>query len=433
MGLLTQTPRGTRDILPEEQKYWQFVRITFQKKCEAFGCGRIDTPIFEYGEIFSKSLGESSDIVTKEMFEARRAGGAALEKEDERLLILRPEITAGVMRAYIQHGMKTWSQPVKLYYEGPCFRYERPQAGRLRQFYQFGVEIVGDAGALMDASVIFLAWQIFQKLGLSDNIIVDVNSVGCAECRPKMKKKLVEYFEKFLANLCADCNRRFIENPLRILDCKEPSCQRIINSAPQIIDSLCTPCKSHFREVLENLDNLQIPYNLNPRLVRGLDYYTRTVFEFYEANDTNRQAALLGGGRYDNLLKMFGQLPTPAIGFGAGMERIIEKIKEKGIDVPEPKMADICIAQIGDKAQKKCLSLVADLEKEGYETACILGKESLKSQLRVAGKMKAKICLILGQREVLDNSIIVRYMDEGSQETVKMTQLAKVLKEKFVK
>lgn len=437
MDQIYQTPRGTKDILPDEQKYWRYLRDIFEKKCEAFGCGRIDTPVFEYSDIFQRSLGEESDIITKEMFEVRRATStsAQLEKtenDDKRMLVLRPEMTAGVVRSYIQHGMKTWSQPVKLYYEALNFRYERPQAGRYRAFNQYGMEIFGDDDPFTDASVIFLAYQIMQKLGLKD-LSIDINSVGCATCRPKMKKKLVEYFEKFLPSLCVDCNRRFVTNPMRILDCKEEKCQRIATGAPQLMDILCPDCKGHFKEVLENLDNLEIPYNLNPRLVRGLDYYTKTVFEFYDKADTGRQASLLGGGRYDNLLKMFGQLSTPAIGFAIGVERLIDKIKEKQIEVPEIKTTDISIVQIGDRAQKKCLPLLAILEEKGYDATCILGKESLKGQLRIAAKMKSKIALIIGQREVLDNSIIVRDMDDASQETVKMAKLYDVLEAKFKK
>jgi len=431
-----QTPRGTRDILPDEQKYWRYLREIVTKKCETFGCGRIDTPIFEYAEVFQKSLGDESDIITKEMFEVRRATGVTeqledRDKEDTRLLVLRPEITASIARAYTQHGMKTWSQPVKLYYDGMCFRYERPQAGRLRSFNQFGVEIMGDDNPFTDASLIFLAYQIMQKLGLAKDLTIDINSVGCPTCRPKMKKKLTEYFEKFLPSLCVDCNRRYVSNPLRILDCKDDKCQRIISGAPQLIDSLCTDCKTHFKAVLENLDNLEIPYNLNPRLVRGLDYYTKTVFEVFDINDTNRQSSVLGGGRYDGLLKLFGQPQTPAVGFAAGSERLIEKIKSKGIEVPDVKSADVCIVQIGEKAQKKCLPLVVKLEEEGYDAACILGKESLKAQLRLASKMRAKIALIIGQREVLDNSVIVRDMDDASQETIKMAKLDEVLKSKL--
>jgi histidyl-tRNA synthetase len=433
MEKLFQTPRGTRDILPDDQIYWQFVKGAFQKKCETFGCGRIDTPIFEYADVFTKGLGESSDIVTKEMFEVRRVQNVEtkLEEEEKRLLIMRPEITASIMRAYVQHGMKIWPQPVKLYYEGPCFRYERPQAGRFRQFNQFGVEIIGDASPLMDASLIYLAWQIMEKIGMGDSITIDINSVGCPVCRPKIRKKLVEYFEKFLPDLCADCNRRYTENPLRILDCKNESCQKIVANAPQIIESICPECKAHFKEVLETLDSLQISYNLNSRLVRGLDYYTKTVFEIYETSDERRQATLLGGGRYDGLLKLFGEEQTPAVGFSAGLERLIEKVKEKNIEIPIPKMADVCIAQIGDKAQKKCLELVGELEKEGIEAACILGKESLKSQLRTASRMGVKYCLIIGQKEVLDKSLILRNMDDSSQETIKMTRLLEVLKQKL--
>lgn len=437
METLFQTPRGTKDILPDDQKYWRFLRETFTKKCEIFGCGRIDTPIFEYADIFQKGLGNESDIVSKEMYEVRRAGSTDIlaepEKEEKRILVLRPELTAGVVRSYIQHGMKTWSQPVKLYYEGPMFRYERPQAGRYREFSQFGVEIIGDDDPFIDASLIFLSYQIMQKLGLMKDLTIDINSVGCTVCRPKMRKKLVEYFEKFLPTLCVDCNRRYISNPLRILDCKDEKCQRVISGAPQLMDSLCPTCRTHFKAVLENLDNLEIPYNLNPRLVRGLDYYTKTVFEFYDNRDTNRQNTLLGGGRYDGLLKMFGEPQTPAIGFAAGLERIIEKIKEMGIEVPEARSTDICIVQIGEKAQKKCLPLVAELEEKGYDAACVLGKESLKGQLRLAAKMRAKIALIIGQREVLDNSVIVRDMDEASQETVKMTKLYEILEKKLNK
>ena len=367
------------------------------------------------------------------MFEVRRVQNVEtkLEEEEKRLLIMRPEITASIMRAYVQHGMKIWPQPVKLYYEGPCFRYERPQAGRFRQFNQFGVEIIGDASPLMDASLIYLAWQIMEKIGMGDSITIDINSVGCPVCRPKIRKKLVEYFEKFLPDLCADCNRRYTENPLRILDCKNESCQKIVANAPQIIESICPECKAHFKEVLETLDSLQISYNLNSRLVRGLDYYTKTVFEIYETSDERRQATLLGGGRYDGLLKLFGEEQTPAVGFSAGLERLIEKVKEKNIEIPIPKMADVCIAQIGDKAQKKCLELVGELEKEGIEAACILGKESLKSQLRTASRMGVKYCLIIGQKEVLDKSLILRNMDDSSQETIKMTRLLEVLKQKL--
>ena len=435
MAEVLKTPRGTKDILPEEQKIWRYLGDTVQKKCEAFGCSKIETPIFEYAEVFTKSLGSTSDIVTKEMYEVRRAQSIQQsldEKDESRPMVLRPEMTAGIVRSYLEQGMKTWTQPVKLYYEGaPCFRYERPQAGRFREHHQFGAEIIGDDDPLTDAFVIYLAFQIFKKVGLEKELTLDINSMGDKRCRPKMKKRLAEYFEKFLPSLCEDCNRRFVENPLRILDCKETKCQRIIAGAPQLIDILCDDCKNHFKAVLENLDNMQIPYNLNPKLVRGLDYYTKTVFEFYDAKDTTRQASLLGGGRYDDLIKLFGGPDTPAIGFAAGAERVVEKIKEKGIQIPEIKSADVCLVQIGDKARKKCLALLSSLEESGIDVACILGKESLKGQLRMAARMKARICLIVGQREALDNSVIVRNMDDGSQETIKLKKLIDVLKDRL--
>lgn len=436
MSLNLRSPRGTKDILPDEQKYWQYLSKTVEEKCSSFGCGKIDTPIFEYADVFTKSLGSSSDVVSKEMFEVRRANTVinSMEKNDEdSTMVLRPEYTAGIVRSYIEHGMKTWSQPVKLYYQGSCFRYDRPQAGRYRQFNTFGVEIIGDNDPLTDAALIFLGYRIFHQLGLTEDLIVDINSVGCSVCRVKMKKKLTEYFEKFLPDLCPDCNRRYLENPLRILDCKEVKCQRIIASAPQLVDTLCDDCKTHFKAVLENLDNLQIPYNLNPRLVRGLDYYTNTVFEFYAKSDTTRQACLLGGGRYNGLVKLFGETDTPAVGFGAGMERIIDKMKQSEMSIPEPSYTDVCIVQIGEKARKKSLPLLTQLENAGIKTACVLGKDSLKSQLRTASKMRAKICLIVGQKEAINNTAIVRDMIDSAQETYKLDKLVDLIKTKLGK
>lgn len=431
-----RTPRGAKDILPEDQKYHQYISSVVFDKCESFGCGKITTPIFEYAEVFMKSLGQTSDIVTKEMFEVRRAiNPTQIDNQDDekKVMVLRPEFTAGIVRSYVENGMKILPQPIKLYYEGPCFRYERPQAGRLRQFNQFGVEVFGDDDPLIDSSVIYLAYQILKKLGLAKNITIDINSVGCPACRPKMKKKLTEYFEKFLPTLCSDCNRRYVENPLRILDCKEEKCQKVIAGAPQIVDLLCNECKNHFKLVLENLDIMQIPYNLNPRLVRGLDYYTKTVFEFFDRNDSARQSTLLAGGRYDELVKTMGGADTPAVGWSAGIERLVEKIKATEIEVPIAGRAEVSIVQIGDKARKKCLPLLAELEDAGIKVTCILGKDSLKSQLRMASRMKSKVAVIIGQREVLDNSVIVRDMIDGVQETIKMEKLRAFLNAKLNK
>lgn len=434
MAKQIQNPRGTKDILPDEQNAWQYIYDIFQEKMNVFGAGRIETPIIEFAETFIRSIGKGTDIVDKEMFEVRRMATAAdtLDEEDSKTMVLRPEYTAGIMRSYIQNGMATWPQPVKLWYFGPAFRYERPQAGRYRIHWQCGLEVIGDSSSLTDTSLILLAWQFLKKLGLEKNLKLDINSIGCNTCRPKMKKKQVEYFQNFLADLCPDCNRRFIENPLRIFDCKQTKCQKIINSAPQIIDLLCSDCKTHFKQVLENLDYLQIPYNLNSRLVRGLDYYCRTVFEIYLADDKERNTTLLAGGRYD-LGPLGLSSETPAIGWAAGMERLINALKEKGIEIPKEKMTDIGLIQIGEKARKVALAIANELTEEGLRVTNILGKDSLKAQMRSANKLGAAICLILGQREVLDKSIIIKDMVSGFQETIRQDKLVEYLKKRLQK
>lgn len=432
-----QKPTGTRDILPEEQKYWQFLDKIVEKRAIAFGFEKIDTPFFEYKSVFTRGIGETTDIVEKEMYEVKRSNQDTSEKlnvnseEIKEASVLRPENTAGIVRSYLENGMITRPQPVKLYYIGPMFRYDRPQKGRLRQFTQAGIEILGDDSPMTDAVSILLLWQIFSDLGLKDEVIMEINSIGCRNCRNKYKKKLVEYYKPYQSMLCPDCARRYLANPLRLLDCKEENCKKIAAGAPQIIDNLCDDCKAHFMKVLEYLDGLDLTYDLNPRLVRGLDYYSRTTLEIRDKNDTSRQSSLGGGGRYDNLVEQMGGKPTPAIGWAIGYERIIEKIKERDIQIAEPAGAELFIIQIGEKARKKALPLVAELNQKGYNTSCVLGKESLKSQLRAAGKMRAKFALIIGQREALDETIIVRNMDEAAQETIAMNKLEKFLEKKF--
>jgi len=431
---LIQTPRGTKDILPEEQKFWFYIFDVVRDAFGIFGAKRIETPIIEFSEIYAKAIGISTDIVDKELFEVKRTSNRALDSEgdeNDKIMVLRPEYTAGIARAYLQNGMNTWPQPVKLWYFGPGFRYDRPQAGRYRIFNQFGLEVIGDDSPLTDTASILSAWQILKKLGLEKSILVDINSIGDANCREKIKKKLLDYFQNFLPHLCPDCNRRYVENPLRILDCKNAKCQKIIAGAPQIIDLLCDACKTHFKQLLESLDSLQIPYNLNPRLVRGLDYYTRTVFEIYLKDDTSRQRTLIGGGRYDDLLKLMGGEQTPAVGWAAGVERIIEVIREEGIDVKDIPSSDVCLVQIGEKARKVALSLLVSLENEGFRSSLIIGKESLKGQLRSAGKLGCTISLIIGQRETIDKTIILKDMDNGSQETISQKGLIEVLRKKL--
>jgi histidyl-tRNA synthetase len=313
------------------------------------------------------------------------------------------------------------------------FRYDRPQKGRFRQFNQAGVEIIGDGDSLSDSIAILLLWQIFTDLGLSEDIVVEINSIGCKTCRTKYKKKLLDYYQSYKNFLCADCLKRMEANPLRLLDCKEEKCQKIAATAPQLIDFLCIDCKNHFMKTLEYLDDLSIPYDLNPRLVRGLDYYTRTAFEVRYKNDLGRQASLGGGGRYDNLIELMGGRPTPAIGWAIGYERIIEKLKEKNVSIAEKGNTDLFIIQIGEKARKKALNLLSELSKKNYNASCVLGKESLKSQLKAANGMNAKVVIIIGQREALDNTVIVKNMDDASQETINLNKLEKYLEKRFRK
>lgn len=425
-----QKPRGTKDIMPDEEKYWSFVENTIIKRCSSFNFGRIETPIFESAKLFSRGIGEATDIVEKEMYEVKRYQPNATAENfenNEEALILRPEYTAGVLRAYIEKGMQTWPQPVKLFSFGPVFRYDRPQKGRYRQFHQFNFEVIGNDEPFTDAVILLLVWQIFSDLGLKDQIIIEINSIGCKNCRPKIKKNLINYYKQYQDILCADCQRRLQINPLRVLDCKQENCQKITGGAPQIIDLICNDCKGHFKQLLEILDDLEIPYDLNSKLVRGLDYYSRTTFEVRDLADESRQSSLGGGGRYDGFIELLGGKSTPGLGFAGGVERIIDKIKELNIKVPETNKPELYIVQIGDKAKKIALKLIYDLGEKGYSASCSLGKESLKSQLKAADKAGAKLTLIIGQREVFDKTIIVRDMNEGAQETIEIDDLEKVL------
>lgn len=426
-----QAPRGTADILPSQQKYWQFLKKIVNEKAQGFGFERIETPIFEYADLFIHSIGEETDIVQKEMFIVSRLKQELNEETENKTMVLRPEGTPNVVRAYLEHGMQTWPQPVKLYYLGPMFRSERPQKGRLRQFHQFGFEIIGDNNPYTDALLILLIWQILEELGIQKEITLYLNSIGCPICRPKLRKRTVQYYSQYRQHLCVDCQRRLITNPLRLYDCKNEQCQKITASAPQILDNLCRECKDHFKNVLEYLDDLNISYEINPYLIRGLDYYTRTTFEITDKKDPSRQASLGGGGRYDSLVEELGGIPTPAIGAAFGMERLIEKIKELNIEIPELSTTQILVIQLGEKAKKQALSLVSRLNGMGYSTGMALGKVSLKAQLRAANKMGVRFALIIGQREAYDSTVMIRDMMEGSQETITFTEMEKILFKKL--
>ncbi len=417
---------GMRDILPEDQKYFQKICCLCEEIAGFYGFKKIDTPILENVDLYEKGTGLSTDIVQKQMFSLRTKGGD--------YLALRPEFTPGIIRAYLEHGMSSWPQPVKLYSIGPAFRYERPQAGRYRQFYQFNLEVVGEASPAIDAEIIQIFYSILNEVKLK-NVAVEVNSIGDNQCRPYYKKLLVSYFKSRNLSLCHDCRRRLKENPLRILDCKEEKCRKIIGQAPQIIDHLCENCHHHFKSVLEFLDEIELPYQLNPYLVRGLDYYTKTVFEMAGQDQAEEMSgSVLGGGRYDLLAKLLGGEATPASGGALGVDRLVHLMKKNRIKISvRSTNPPIFIAQLGMTAKTKGLKLLEEFRKNKIQAVASLGRDSLKAQLKMADKFKVKYALLLGQKEVLEGSIIIRDMQTGRQKTVQLDKVVKEIKKSLKK
>ncbi len=416
------------DILPSDGKYFEKIYETVSSIADFYGFGKIHTPIVENAEVFEKGTGAATDIVKKEMFSFRTKGGDFLS--------LRPEGTPAIVRAYIENGMQSLPQPIKLWYWGPYFRYEHPQQDRYRQFWQFGFEVFGEQSSVVDAQIIQIFYNILKELKLKD-LIVEVNSIGDNQCRPYYKKLLANYFKNRENSLCQDCRRRAKENVLRILDCKDEKCQPIKAEAPQVLDHLCDECKVHFKEVLEFLDEIQIPYNLNPSLVRGLDYYTKTVFEifseFQDQKGENVKSALVGGGRFDKLVKILGGKDTPACGAAAGIERIIKLMKNQGIEFPADKESKIFLAQLGNLAKRKSLRLLEDFRKAKIRLAESFGRDSLKAQLARANKIEADYTLILGQQEALEDKIIIRDMKSGKQEIVKLEKVIEEVRKRLKK
>ncbi len=412
-----RAPRGTQDILPEEQPLWHYVRKKAEEICCNYGYGRIDTPVFEATGLFTRGVGQETDIVEKEMYTFNdRSGGS---------FTLRPEGTAPVCRAYIEHGMNSLPQPVRLYYLAPAFRYERPQAGRMRQHHQFGFEVIGDGSALVDAEVIRLAWRFFELLGLSRLSIV-LNSIGCRQCRPVYLEKLKSFYEKNTDKLCPDCRVRLEKNPLRLLDCKQDKCQPLAMEAPGSVKHLCPDCLSHFELLEKYLAIAGIDYQISHRLVRGLDYYTRTVFEVLP-EDKGSQSTLGGGGRYDGLIQEIGGRPAPAMGFAAGIERIILNLNRQGISVPALPRPDVLLAYTDGETRDEALAVSEGLGSSGIGS--VLGREgsSLKSQLRQANNLGMKLAVIIGSDELREGRVVVRDLQKGTQETVSRKDLGLVL------
>jgi histidyl-tRNA synthetase len=423
MGKKLQKPRGTKDIWGEDQKYFKYVQNVLENVAEEAGFRKIETPGFEDTSLFVRGVGKETDIVGKEMYTFKDKSGNSIT--------LRPEGTAPVVRAYLEGGMQSLPQPVSLYYFSNFFRYERPQAGRYREFWQFGLEVIGDKNPLVDANIIATASRIYKKLDIK-NISIQVNSIGCSICRPKYIKFLKQYYAGSLNKLCADCKKRYKTNPLRLLDCKNEKCMTLQAEAPQIINNLCSSCHEHFKLVLEYIDELDINYDLNPKIVRGFDYYTGTVFEVWNEKD-GAQNSLGAGGRYDDLVGLLGGPKTPAVGFGAGVERTIEEMEKEGIELVEDRNVNIFVAQLGSKARKKCFKLLNDLLDASIGAEARFDKGGIGDQLKIASKLGVDYTLLIGQREAFDGTVIIKDMVSGNQEVFPYEKIVKVMSKRLKK
>jgi histidyl-tRNA synthetase len=413
-----RAPRGVADILPEDQPYWKWLRETAAQVAGSYGYARIDTPIFESAGVWLRREAEGTDIADKEIYRFQDRGG------DD--LALRPDVTAGVARAYLQHGMASRPQPVRVYYVGPVFRYDRPQAGRYRVHHQFGVEAIGDSSAAVDAEVIDILRTLYDTLGLHE-YTVHLNSIGDGKCRPGYIEKLRDYYRDKLDRLCGDCRRRFDVNPLRLLDCKNEPCQPFKAGAPKLVDHLCAECAAHFDALKGYLDELGIGYEIDHALVRGLDYYTRTAFEFIPRGDASQQGTLGGGGRYDGLIEQLGGRPTPGVGFGTGIERIILNLKRRELGPEPPAPPDAFIAVASPEAQATALKLARDLRAAGGQVVVGTADRSLKAQMRQADAMRARRALILGGEELASGLVSVRDLTTASQDRMPIGDLPRLI------
>lgn len=411
--MFTQVPKGTQDILPEDISKWYHIENTIKEILNKYGYKEIRTPIFEHTELFVRGIGESTDIVTKEMFTFPDRKG--------RSLTLRPEGTAPVVRAYLENRMDRISKVIKLFYLGPMFRCEKPQAGRFRQFNQFGIEIIGTKSSAADAEVILTVLEIYRKLGLK-NLEILINSVGCKKCRIDYMQKLKKYLKDKKDFLCSECKERYNKNPLRVFDCKKDSCQKITEAAPVIAENLCQECKSHFFEVKSYLDDQKIIFHEDHRLVRGLDYYTKTAFEIISGG-LGAQNAIGGGGRYDDLVEELGGKPTPAVGFAAGIERMIIATDQQKIEWPLKKGLDIFVAKVNEKNKVVAFRLLQKIRNTGLSADMDYSGGSLKSQMRIANKIGARYTVIIGEEELSKNMVILRNMQTKEQKEVKIDKL----------
>ncbi len=410
MALITKAIKGTNDVLPADVHKNQYIEATCLSAAECFGYKEMRTPVFEHTELFQRGVGDTTDVVQKEMYTFDDKGG--------RSITLRPEGTAGAARAFLENGLSNGALPQKICYLTSCYRYEKPQAGRLREFHQFGVECFGASSPLADAEIIALAKQIFDTLGVND-LHLEINSIGCPECRAKYHEALKEYFTQYKDRLCNTCQERLERNPMRLLDCKSPEDKAIAENAPEILDYLCDDCKEHFESVKKYLGAMNIEFTVNPKIVRGLDYYTKTVFEFI-ADSIGAQGTVCGGGRYDGLIEELGGQKTPSLGFGMGLERLQLVMDAQGCEYPQASVPDLFIAAIGDKAKLKAAEIAKDMRDEGFSVVYDLNDRSIRAQMKYADKLGAKYNVVIGDNEVDENKAVLKNMKTGEQDEVSL-------------
>lgn len=410
MALVTKAIKGTKDVLPSEVYKNQYIEATCLTVAENFGYKEMRTPVFEHTELFQRGVGDTTDVVQKEMYTFDDKGG--------RSITLRPEGTAGAARSFLENGLSNEALPQKICYLTSCYRYEKPQAGRLREFHQFGIECFGATSPLADAEMIALAKQIFDELGVKD-LHLELNSIGCPTCRAEYHKALKEYFASRVDELCDTCRDRLDRNPMRILDCKSPVCSEIAKDAPIVLDYLCDECKEHFEKTKSYLDAMNIEYIVNPQIVRGLDYYTKTVFEFV-ADSIGAQGTVCGGGRYDGLIEELGGQHTPSLGFAMGLERLQLVMEAQGCEFPEPSRPDLFIVAMGDKATLKAVEIAKDMRDEGYSVVYDLNGRSLRAQMKYADKINAKYNVVIGDNEVDTKSAVLKDMATGEQSDISL-------------
>ena len=420
--MLSKAPRGTKDITPKDVYKWHYIEKKFREICALYGYEEIRTPIFEHTEVFARSVGDTTDVVQKEMYSFTDRG--------DRQLSLKPEGTAGVIRSFIENKMYADTQPTKLYYITPCFRYERPQAGRQRQVHQFGIEVLGSDGPSVDAEVISLAVQFFNEMGLK-NLSVNINSVGCPTCREEYNRKLKEYLDKKVDVLCETCLERKDKNPMRVIDCKNPHCKENLQDIPFMIDHLCEDCKDHFDKLQTYLKEMDINYVVDKTIVRGLDYYKKTAFEII-SNDIGSQSTVCGGGRYDGLVEMLGgPKGISGIGFALGAERLLLTLENNNIEIENPKSTDIYIATIGDAAKTKSFKLIKDLRTNHISADNDHLDKSLKAQFKYSDKLNAKYTVVIGDDELANDTATLKNMKTSEQTTIKLSELVDELKKRL--